>query len=65
MKIKDTEIKKVPNFKYLGSVSKAGDCTEDVKARINAGWNIWRKLTGVTYDKNVPQAEAEAEPYHH
>ena len=42
------ELKKVTGFKYLGSTidSKGGSMTE-IKRRITAGWNGWRKVTGV------------------
>ena len=49
------ELKKVTEFKYLGSTidSKGGSMTE-IKRRITAGWNGWRKVAGVLCDRNMP-----------
>ena len=51
------ELKKVTELKYLGSTidSKGGSMTE-IKRRISAGWNGWRKVTGVLCDRNMPAA---------
>ena len=49
------ELKKVTEFKYLGStIDSKGGNTTDIKRRISAGWNGWRKVTGVLYDRNMP-----------
>ncbi|WP_435316542.1 hypothetical protein, partial [Klebsiella pneumoniae] len=48
-------LKRVANFKYLGSVTQSsGDMDREVTHRIQSGWNNWRKITGVTCDKRVP-----------
>ena len=49
------ELKKVTEFKYLGSTidSKGGSMTE-IKRGITAGGNGWRKVTGVLCDRNMP-----------
>ena len=36
--------KKVEDFKYLGQQSRA---TDEVKTHVQAGWNRWRKVSGV------------------
>ena len=42
-------------FKYLGStIQKHGDCGTEVKRRTQAGWNSWRKVTGVMCDRRMP-----------
>ena len=49
------EIKRVDNFKYLGAIVNAdGNVEEEVKHRIQAGWNNWRAASGVLSDKRVP-----------
>ena len=49
VKIEDTKEPRVKNFKYLGStVQKSDGCEREVKKRIQAGWNGWRKVSGVT-----------------
>ncbi|KAK3525767.1 hypothetical protein QTP70_007530 [Hemibagrus guttatus] len=42
------EVKKVQEFKCLGStVQSNGECGKEVKKRVQAGWNGWRKVSGV------------------
>ncbi|KAK3557116.1 hypothetical protein QTP70_024647 [Hemibagrus guttatus] len=48
------EVKKVQEFKYLGStVQSNGECGKEVKKRVQAGWNGWRKVWGVLCDKKI------------
>ncbi|KAK2920711.1 hypothetical protein Q8A73_000196 [Channa argus] len=48
------EVKKVQDFKYLGStVQSNGECGKEVKRRVQAGWNGWRKVSGVLCDKRA------------
>ena len=50
-KLQGAEIKKVKEFKYLGSTVRA---TKNMEKRcMQAGWNGWRKVSGVMYDKRV------------
>ena len=45
----------VNSFKYLGSViDVSGGCGKDVDGRIKVAWSRWRDLSGVIYDKKVP-----------
>ncbi|KAK2921830.1 hypothetical protein Q8A73_001315 [Channa argus] len=40
MRLKGVEVKKVQDFKYLGStVQSNGECGKEVKRRVQAGWN--------------------------
>ena len=49
------EIKKASEFKYLGSmVQSNGDSNSEVKKRIQAGWQNWRRASGILCDKRVP-----------
>ena len=49
-----TEINKVNEFKYLGSgVNSEEGCSTEVKKRIQAGWNGWRKVIGALCDRNM------------
>ena len=46
---------RVKDFKYLGSVVQEDGGTErEVERRIQAGWNSWKKITGVVCDHRVP-----------
>ena len=46
---------KVDDFKYLGStVQSNGECGREVKKRVQAGWNGWRRMSGVICDRRVP-----------
>ncbi|KAK3544399.1 hypothetical protein QTP86_010407 [Hemibagrus guttatus] len=48
------EVKKVQEFKYFGStVQSNGECGKEVKKRVQAGWNGWRKVSGVLCDRKI------------
>ena len=54
VRLQGEEIKKVEDFKYLGStVQGNGECGKEVKKRVQAGWNGWRKVSGVMCDRRV------------
>ena len=43
------------DFKYLGSTVQCnGECEGEVKKRVHAGWNGWRRMSGVICDRRVP-----------
>ena len=55
VKMQGEEVTKVDDFKYLGStVQSNGECGREVKKRIQAGWNGWRRMPGVICDRRVP-----------
>ena len=55
VKMEDTKVPRVKEFKYLGStVQESGDCEWQVKKRVQAGWNGWRKVSGVICDRRLP-----------
>ena len=42
------EVARVEDFKYLGSTIQSNEeCGRDVKKRVHAGWNGWRRISGV------------------
>ncbi|KAK3518931.1 hypothetical protein QTP70_015520 [Hemibagrus guttatus] len=48
VRLQGEEVKKVQEFKYLGStVQSNGECGKEVKKRVQAVWNRWRKVSGV------------------
>ena len=48
VKVEDTKVPRVKELKYLGSmVQENGSCEREVKTRVQAGWNRWRKVSGV------------------
>ncbi|MCJ8738183.1 hypothetical protein PDJAM_G00032490 [Pangasius djambal] len=52
VRLRGEEVKKVQEFKYLGStVQSNGECGKEVKKRVHAGWNGWRKVSGVLCDR--------------
>ena len=54
VRLQGEEIKKVEDFKYLGTtVQSNGECGKEVKKRAQAGWNGWRKVSGVMCDRRV------------
>ena len=55
VKMEDTKVPRVKEFKYLGStVQESGGCGREVKRRVQAGWNGWRRVSGVICDKRLP-----------
>ena len=55
VKMEDTKVPRVKEFKYLGStVQESGGCAREVKKRVQAGWNGWRKVSGVICDRRLP-----------
>ena len=55
VKMEDTKVPRVKVFKYLGStVQESGDCEREVKKRVQAGWNGWRRVSGVICDRRLP-----------
>ncbi|XP_042878626.1 uncharacterized protein LOC122257420 [Penaeus japonicus] len=47
-------VQRVKGFRYLGStVQEDGGSEAEVAKRIQAGWNRWRKVTGVLCDRRV------------
>ncbi|KAK3510484.1 hypothetical protein QTP70_009161 [Hemibagrus guttatus] len=54
VRLQGEEVKKVQEFKYLGStVQSNGVCGKEVKKRVQAGWNGWRKVSGVLCDQKI------------
>ena len=55
VKMEDTKVPRVKEFKYLGStVHESDGCEREVKKRVQAVWNEWRKESGVICDKRLP-----------
>ena len=55
VKMEYTKVPRVKEFKYLGStVQESGGCEREVKKRVQAGWNGWRKVSGVICDRRLP-----------
>ena len=55
VKMEDTKVPRIKEFKYLGStVQESGDCEREVKERVQAGWNGWRRVLGVICDRRLP-----------
>ena len=55
VKMVDTKVPRVKEFKYLGStVEESGNCEREVKKKVQAGWNGWRKAFEVICDKRLP-----------
>ena len=55
VKMEDTKVPRVKEFKYLGStVQESGGCERKIKKRVQAGWNGWRKVSGVICNRRLP-----------
>ena len=45
------EVMKVEDLKYLSStIQSNGECGREVKKRVQAGWNGWKRMSGVICD---------------
>ena len=54
LKLQGEKLKRANNFKYLGStVSSDGRCEKEERKRIQAGWMIWKKVSGVLCDRKL------------
>ena len=55
VKMEDAKVPRVKEFKYLGStVQESSGCEREVKKRVQAGWNGWRRVSGVICDRRLP-----------
>ena len=55
VKMEDAKVPRVKKFKYLRStVQESGGCEREVKKRVQAGWNEWRRVSGVICDRRLP-----------
>ena len=55
VKMDDTKVPRVKEFKYLGStVQESGSCEGEVKKTVQAGWNGWRKVSEVICNMRLP-----------
>ena len=53
--MEDVKVPRVKEFKYLGSmVQESGGCEREVKKNVQAGWNGWRRVSGVICNKRLP-----------
>ncbi|KAK3548186.1 hypothetical protein QTP70_005182 [Hemibagrus guttatus] len=60
VRLQGEEVKKVQEFKYLGSIVQSnGECGKEVKKRVQAGWNGWRKVSGVLCDQKISENISE------
>ncbi|KAK3570848.1 hypothetical protein QTP86_028265 [Hemibagrus guttatus] len=54
VRLQGEEVKKVQEFKYLGSTVQSNEeCGKEVKKRVQAGWNGWRKMWGVLCERKI------------
>ena len=62
LKMQGEKVPRVTEFRYLGSTVQAdGDSEIEVAKRIAAGWNSWRKVSGVLcVPKGAPERERQA-----
>ena len=55
LSVTESQVPRVKEFKYLGStVQESGGCEREVKKRVQAGWNGWRRVSGVICDRRLP-----------
>ena len=55
VKMEDSKVPRVKEFKYLGSPMQENDgCEREVKKRVQAGWNGWRRVSGIICDRRLP-----------
>ena len=55
VKMDAAKVPRVKEFKYFGSmVQESGSCEREVKKRVQAGWNGWRRVSGVICNRRLP-----------
>ena len=55
VKVEDTKVPRVKEFKYLGStVQESGSSERKVNKRVQKGWNGWRKVSRVICNRRLP-----------
>ena len=55
VKMEDTKVPRVKEFKYLGStVQESGSSEREVKKRVQAGFNGWKRVSGVICNRRLP-----------
>ena len=55
VKMEDTKVPRVKEFKYFGSTMQESDsCEREVKKIVQAGWNGWRKVSGIICKRRLP-----------
>ena len=55
VKMEETKVSRVKEFKYLGStVQESSSCSRDVKKRVQAEWNGWKKVSEISNDRRLP-----------
>ena len=55
VKIENTKVPRIKKFKYLGStVQESGSCDREVKKRVQAEWNGWRRVSRVICYRRLP-----------
>ena len=55
LKMEAKSMPRVKEFNYLGStVQESGSCEREVKKRVQARWNGWKRVSGVICDKRLP-----------
>ena len=55
VKVEDTKVPRVKEFKYLGStVQESGSSERKVNKRVQEGWNGWRKVSRVICNRRLP-----------
>lgn len=56
LRVQEWNLNKVEQYKYLGSlVEEKGGVEKEIDARLQAGWNKWREVSGVLCDKSIPR----------
>ncbi|KAK3529495.1 hypothetical protein QTP70_031738 [Hemibagrus guttatus] len=54
VRLQGEEVKNVQEFKYLGSTVQSNEeCGKEVQKRVQAGWNGWRKMSGVLCHRKI------------
>ena len=54
LKLQGDVVKRVKNFKYLGSIVRSdGRCEKEARRRMQAGWISRKKVSGVVCDRKL------------
>ena len=54
VKMQGEEVAKVDDFDMGSTAQSNGECGREMKKRVQAGWNGWRRMSGVICDRRGP-----------
>ena len=54
IQLENIDLKRVNEFRYLGSTLDSAGMDKEIKQRVQAGWKNWRSISCVICDRRIP-----------